>query len=788
MARILRRIHEQLAPRRFLLLAICAAVVCACAVLVSRIQLREDIRAMLPESGELATDFEMLRLSPFTRRLAITVGHPGASPVPAARIMAEALQKEGIFTQVMTGPPAPTSISFLNTLLDALPALFTAEDEQRLNDLVSADRIRAALAQDRRTLIGPGGIALKSIIARDPLGLRNLALAKLVGLSRLAEARVENSQFVSKDGLHALILAETDIPMTDSRGAARVMEAFQRARQELPAGAEAILVGGHRHTLANAEAVKADLKILLPASLALLAIILLAFMPTLQSLYVLLIPACVIVVAGAATAAVSESVSGIVLGFGAVLLGISVDYALHVFFALRQPAAAAGQPPAAVLADVSRPVTFGALTSLAVFAALLISDIPGIRQLALFSIFGLLCSLLLSLFVLPHFIGPARRAASPNEVRAPAAPTPERPAALAVAWAAVLAMGLWAGGHLRLSGDLRELSYTPRDIRADEQTTRDVWGGFRETAMIFADGKTLDEVLAGNDRVWDYLRAAGAADGAVSLSPLLPGPRAQETAMARWEEFWQANASGTLERLDGIRRDFGFSAAAFSPFARDLKRKPEPVSVSTLESLGLGGLMDMLLVDDGNRLAAMTLVPDSPGLSALLPPETEAGLGVRLISGGRFREILGRVMGRDVLGFSAAALGAVSLLTWLLFRDLRRTLLALLPVGAGVSAVAGIMAATAQPLNLFHIVSFPLIMGLGSDYGIFMVCRAQTSFRHGTRKAVLFSGLTTVAGFGVLILARHPALHSIGVTVLTGIAASMGTALLIVPRLQGGRP
>jgi len=78
-----------------------------------------------------------------------------------------------------------------------------------------------------------------------------------------------------------------------------------------------------------------------------------------------------------------------------------------------------------------------------------------------------------------------------------------------------------------------------------------------------------------------------------------------------------------------------------------------------------------------------------------------------------------------------------------------------------------------------------LILGLGVDYGVFMVMRGEVDL--GTEKAVLVSGLTTLAGFGALALAAHPALHSIGVTVLLGIGGAVPAALLVIPALSGPR-
>ncbi len=124
----------------------------------------------------------------------------------------------------------------------------------------------------------------------------------------------------------------------------------------------------------------------------------------------------------------------------------------------------------------------------------------------------------------------------------------------------------------------------------------------------------------------------------------------------------------------------------------------------------------------------------------------------------------------------------LALLT-LLFRDWRKVALALLPVATGLVVMFGVMGMTGLAFNLFNIVATILIIGLGVDYGIFMVCREFVGRDHATERAVLVSGLTTLAGFGALALARHPALYSIGMTVLFGITPAVLTALWVIPAL-----
>jgi predicted exporter len=86
-------------------------------------------------------------------------------------------------------------------------------------------------------------------------------------------------------------------------------------------------------------------------------------------------------------------------------------------------------------------------------------------------------------------------------------------------------------------------------------------------------------------------------------------------------------------------------------------------------------------------------------------------------------------------------------------------------------------------VNLFNMVAAVLVIGLAVDYGIFIVCTCEEAPNAATCNAVLVSGLTTFVGFGSLIIARHPAMNSIGITVAAGIIPSLLCALTLLPYL-----
>jgi hypothetical protein len=134
------------------------------------------------------------------------------------------------------------------------------------------------------------------------------------------------------------------------------------------------------------------------------------------------------------------------------------------------------------------------------------------------------------------------------------------------------------------------------------------------------------------------------------------------------------------------------------------------------------------------------------------------------------------------------SLAAISLIVLIHFRSFLAVILALLPVGIGTLWLIGLMGAFGLPFNPANIMTLPLVIGIGVTNGIHILNRFAEERTPGilsrsTGKAVLVSGLTAIAGFGSLILARHRGIHSLGVIMAVGIATCMVAALMFVPAL-----
>jgi hypothetical protein len=151
-------------------------------------------------------------------------------------------------------------------------------------------------------------------------------------------------------------------------------------------------------------------------------------------------------------------------------------------------------------------------------------------------------------------------------------------------------------------------------------------------------------------------------------------------------------------------------------------------------------------------------------------------------------------MSRNILnGFQMAVVVgalAVTLILLIDFRSLRDTALALLPLALGVIWMMGAMRLLGFDFNFANLVAVPLIIGVGIDNGVHVIQRMRLEGREGmarvlrhTGRAILIASLTTMIGFGSLVLSSHRGGRSLGAALLLGVGACLLTSTIVLPNL-----
>jgi len=132
---------------------------------------------------------------------------------------------------------------------------------------------------------------------------------------------------------------------------------------------------------------------------------------------------------------------------------------------------------------------------------------------------------------------------------------------------------------------------------------------------------------------------------------------------------------------------------------------------------------------------------------------------------------------------------AISILLLVLLRHIADVLLALLPLAAALILTLALMVIFDIKFNFANVIALPLILGVGIDYGVYIVQRGRASdvgtriFQSGAARAVLSGGLITVASFGSLMWSSHPGTASLGLVLALGLGLTLLCALVFLPSL-----
>lgn len=766
------------------------------AYLALKVNVEENAMDLLPGEA-LRGDMELLQQLGVVNQVFLSLETAGAAGpgntappelLASAAAVGNALEESRLFREAFYRLPPGYEFQLAATLRQALPVLADPDDLQQIDSRLAPAALDARMRNAFLALNSPGGLLLAKLVANDPLDLTGVMLGKLASLRGRLRLTVQDGFFVSEDGRHCLLWAESVTPLIASAPAAEVKAELDRIlARHLAGGVRARLIGPLPHTLSNSETIKNDLARLLPFDVAVLLLVLFLALRTWQSLLVVTIPFLAAPPALAILSLLYPRISAMSLGFGIVLLGSGADYAIHLYLGARMEKGRAVVPR-----GLRRSLLFASLTTFAVFIALLFSHVPSHRQMATLAILGMAFALLLAVRLVPPLgaYQKAEPAALAAVRRLIVVPGRGWALLLLAGWLALLAAGVVGWSKLHYNGDLKTMDTPTAEVKADEREFLATWSRGGEQAFVVAAAASPEAALDLNDRVFARLAAAGRLAGVQSLAPVLPGPERQARNGAAWRQFWAARLPELRPELERAATAQGFAPGAFATFLAGVATAEVPtLSVPQLTEGPLRPFLAALFrqVEGGSgtpTYLATTLVPDRPETAAVLE-ELGRVPGVRVLSNTRWRQQVDGLMRSDILRITAGASLAVLLICYLAFRNLRDLLATLAPVLSAQAAMAVFAGLTGGELNLMHLLMGTMVIGMSVDYGIFIVTACRDGLSPHTFLAISLCALSTLSGFGVLAFAVHPALQALGMTVLIGIGAAWPTALWISPLLAG---
>jgi len=615
--------------------------------------------------------------------------------------------------------------------------------------------LRSSFRDLVRRLRSPDARVDERIAAADPTGETRHVIAGLFGGMG---ARASNAAWRTADGWPVLV-ALPRAHAYDLDAASRMISRIHAAAAALGPGFEAVVSGAPAIAVATRAQVRHEaLRVTALASLAILLIVGWA-LRSVAGVIACAVPVASGLLVGTGTViAVFGSVHGITLAFAATLLGVTVDYPLHLLWN------GAHHRRAALL----RPLLMGAASTAIAFAAMGVSGFPGLQQLALLAATGVVTAVSVTLWVLPHL---------PLHVHAPARshdsagrPVTIRPPVLTLALVLIAAGAAWAIGGLHLNTDLSTLSPVPQALRTRDGALRAATGVDSPRYVVRVSAPGRQAALRRTERAVQRLQPPlrnKAVDRVTAVTALVPSAATQRdrrSALPPRSEL-RARLRRAIKGLP-LRRD------AFAPFlsavaaSRDLAPlRPDDLPPGFLHTwvddhlfrfdgrwtslVGLGGMHDPATV-----ATALRGLPDSGLVDIAATTDT----------------LVTHYQHAALVRAGAGFLG-IALLLLVGLGAPRRAAAVLATVGGAVAGALAVPALLGHALNVFEVVSLLLVAGLGLDYALF------TTESNDGRGSVTVCAVSTVVAFAVLATADIPVLRDIGATVAVGTTLAWLLAL-----------
>ncbi|MBO4232314.1 MAG: MMPL family transporter [Bacteroidales bacterium] len=601
--------------------------------------------------------------------------------------------------------------------------------------------------------------------------------------------------FFSPDSTMALTFINPKYNSADSKQGGRFVKlieseiaAFTAAHPEIEISYHGSLVTG----AFNARQTKKD--IVKTVTISLIAILLLVGIcfKTKGSLLQLIAPVLYgTLCALAAVSLIKGSMSIIAVGIGAMILGAALSYCLHVLTHYKYVG-----DPERVISDQATPVCLGCLTTVGAFMGLLFTKSELLQDFGLFATFALIGTTLFALIFLPHFLkkGEVKKNETAFSIVNKINDYPLHKNRIVTIIVSIICISsLFIAHKVGFDSDFRNIGYnSPQELHAKELYNNKINHGFR-SKYYAAVANDFDEAILTSRKInarLGELKQQGVINRYTPTSNFIATLEEQENNIIHWKEYWtekRENEVGALLEQAAEKYNWNEEYAIPETFHTVVQAECEPQSITEADMLPDALLSNFFeKTDDGYLVFTPALMPaENIEKTGTAVSEIENAI---VIDPFFYTSDMIEVIHSDfntVLLISSIFVFIVLLIS---FRSFFTAILAFIPMFFSWFVLESVMYLFGIEFNLISIMISSFIFGIGVDYSIFMVDGLIHQAKSGSdellahhKAAILFSIFALLVVTGSLIFAVHPAIHSVGVSTLIGMLATILITYAIQP-------
>lgn len=767
--------------------------------LASKIEFEEDISKLIPTNNQNTDAQKVLKTVNFADKIIVNIKKEPSGTLSDVTHYAEQLidslnkNSKNYFKTIQGKIEDESVLNTLDFVYEHLPLFLDASDYTIIKNKLEKDSIDAITQANYKTLVSPSGFVAKETILKDPLGLSFMALKKLQQLNFGDAFTLENGFLVSKDKKHVLLFISPTHDSSETAENALFVEqlyAFQEGLNASFSGkVHAEYFGGVLIAVANAQQIKRDIQITVGIAMSILLLILMVFYKKISIPLILFTPTAFGALLGIALLfLIRTKISAISLGLGSVLLGITLDYALHILTHIRS-----NNNIKALYQDITKPILMSSLTTALAFLCLVFLKSQALQDLGIFAAISVLGASVFSLIFIPQVYKDAAKTIKKETLL-------DKVANYAfhknkwVLGLLILVFGasLFTYNKASFNSDISQLNFEPPELMEAQKRLDVLTNSSSKSVYVVAYADSENEALATNDSIFSTLSKFQDANKIIdfsSIGSLITSEASQQNHLDLWNNFWNPElVAYTKNQLISSSELIGFKPSSFQQFYTLLESDFKPLKVTDFQALPTVSIEDYITTKEGFTTVSSLVKLEDAYVDTIVnafkdQPQT------LVINRKQMNEAFLGALKTDFNNLVLYSLAVVLLLLLLFYRSVSLTLVTSIPIGLTWLLTIGIMGFTGVEFNIFNIIISTFIFGLGIDYSIFITNGLLHELKTGEnvlpthKTSIILSVITTILGVGVLVFAKHPALYSISLVSLIGILSAIIISFALQPIL-----
>lgn len=771
----------------------------------SRVKFEEDISRIIPKDKKIGKMNEIFQDSKFIDKLVIMVSlndstrsQPDSLTAFSDDFAVQAQSKLGPYIKKANYKVDDELVMKLfGAISRQLPIYLNKQDYKTIDTLVTPAKIKQNLQYDYRTLTSPAGIVLKSIISNDPVGISFIGLKKLQQLQYDKNFELYDSYVMTKDHKNLLMFITPAYPSNNTAKNKLLLSGLDHIIDSLNSkqfknisasyfGADAVFTG-------NALQMRQDTYLTQGITVVVLVLFLGLYFRKKSAPVIILVP----VLFGSlfsltAIYFIKGTISVIALGTGSVVLGIAVNYSLHVFNHYRHT-----KSVEQVIKDLALPLTVGSFTTIGGFFCLEFVESEMLKDLGLFAAFSLIGASFCSLVFLPQFIA-TRKEQSEHQVITfswidrIASYNPEYNKFIVAGIVLLTGVFTYTANKVRFEFDMSKMSYMSAKLDHAQIKLNRINKYALQSVYLVTEGKTLNDALMHNEKITgeiENLREKNIVQRYSGVSSFIISDSLKKERIARWKNYWTPQKKRQLlTTLQTEGAALGFKVSAFDKFKALLDKDYSAGDDAGVTEIRKSFLDDFIIEKPGHA-TIVTLIQTTPQNKPVIYKTFEDTPGVTVLDKQYLTNKLVQIINSDFTSIAIMSSLLVFVVMLLTYGRIELTLVSFIPMFISWIWILGLMGIFGVSFNIVNIIISALIFGLGDDYSLYIMDGLLQEYKTGKKvlssykTSIFLSAITTVTGLGVLIFAKHPALRSIAFISIIGICCVVIMSQILIPFL-----